>query len=127
MSVRISGLLLGAALALTITVASAQVYSANECRNALDPKSPEDLFAQGFCAGTLSGIAYTGGALELRNFVRPLDDDVRRWLCVNAPATAPVGKLVRVVIAYIEARPERMHEDFRNLALDALREAWPCK
>jgi hypothetical protein len=34
--------------------------------------------------------------------------------------------MVRVVVAYIEARPARVHEDFRNLALEALREAWPC-
>jgi Rap1a immunity proteins len=29
--------------------------------------------------------------------------------------------------SYIEARPERMHEPFRKLALEALGEAWPCK
>jgi Rap1a immunity proteins len=34
---------------------------------------------------------------------------------------------VRVVIKYIEARPERMQEPFGKLALEALEEAWPCK
>jgi hypothetical protein len=35
--------------------------------------------------------------------------------------------MVRVVIAYIEARPSRMHENFDLLALEALRTTWPCK
>jgi hypothetical protein len=34
---------------------------------------------------------------------------------------------VAVVIKYIEARPERMHERFGDLALEALTAAWPCK
>jgi hypothetical protein len=34
---------------------------------------------------------------------------------------------VAVVIKYIEARPERMHEPFGMLALEALTAAWPCK
>ena len=28
---------------------------------------------------------------------------------------------------YGEARPERMHEDFRALAVEAMQKAWPCK
>jgi hypothetical protein len=32
-----------------------------------------------------------------------------------------------VVVAYIERRPQRMHEDFGVLAVEALHEAWPCK
>jgi hypothetical protein len=33
----------------------------------------------------------------------------------------------QVIIAYIEARPQRMHEDFRVLAVEAMQKAWPCK
>jgi hypothetical protein len=36
-------------------------------------------------------------------------------------------QLVRVVVAYIDARPERMHESFAVVALEALQAAWPCK
>jgi hypothetical protein len=28
--------------------------------------------------------------------------------------------MIRVVISYVEARPERMHEDIRELAIDTL-------
>ena len=37
------------------------------------------------------------------------------------------NQAIAVVVKYIEARPERMHEDFRALALEALTAAWPCK
>jgi Rap1a immunity proteins len=38
-----------------------------------------------------------------------------------------VGQEIMVVVAYIDARPARMHENFGVLALEALRTAWPCK
>ena len=34
---------------------------------------------------------------------------------------------VRVIVSYIEAHPERMNEDFRLLANEAMAKAWPCK
>lgn len=43
------------------------------------------------------------------------------------PAGVTTGQQMRVVIAFIEARPQRLHEDFRLLAVEALRQAWPCK
>jgi hypothetical protein len=122
-----SGLLFGVALALTTSAASAQVSSANEmmphCRNALDPKSSENLYAQGACVGTIVGIAFVAVSL---NALSPSGENVRRELCVNPPATGTRGQLVRTVVAYIDARPARMHENFGVLALEALRTAWPC-
>lgn len=43
------------------------------------------------------------------------------------PAEVTWGQMVRVAITYIEARPERMHEDFGVLAVEAMQKAWPCK
>jgi hypothetical protein len=37
------------------------------------------------------------------------------------------NQAVAVVIKYIEARPERMHEPFGLLAMEAMKAAWPCK
>jgi hypothetical protein len=52
------------------------------------------------------------------------------------PSTPPVfgsaiskngrGQLVRVVVAYVEARSKRMHEPFWQLTYEALADAWPC-
>ena len=43
------------------------------------------------------------------------------------PKEVTGDQVVAVVVKYIEARPERMHEQFGKLALEALEEAWPCK
>ncbi len=42
------------------------------------------------------------------------------------PSRSTQGQAVRVVMRYIEARPERQHESFVLLALEAFRAAWPC-
>jgi hypothetical protein len=36
-------------------------------------------------------------------------------------------EVVRVVVEYIHARPERMDERFTTLALEALHGIWSCK
>jgi Rap1a immunity proteins len=51
--------------------------------------------------------------------------DASLGFCV--PDRSTVGQAVRVVVAYIDQRPERMHEYFEVLALEALRRAWPCR
>jgi hypothetical protein len=43
------------------------------------------------------------------------------------PKGSTGGQAVRVVIKYIDSRPERLHEDFLDLAAEALRTAWPCR
>jgi hypothetical protein len=49
----------------------------------------------------------------------------RRLIC--SPQNVWREQRIRVVVAFIDARPARMHEDFRQLALEALMGAWPCK
>jgi Rap1a immunity proteins len=34
---------------------------------------------------------------------------------------------VRIIVAYIEARPGQMKDDFRLLANEAMSKTWPCK
>jgi Ssp1 endopeptidase immunity protein Rap1a len=66
-----------------------------------------EFFEYGRCFGFVEGLAYTGA------------------FCV--PSGVNKNQAVAVVIKYIEARPERMHERFGDLALEALTAAWPCK
>lgn len=61
---------------------------------------------QGFCAGMVVGISSV--------------DTVCR------PGGLTTSQMVGVVIAYIEARPARMHEHFMELTREALQAAWPC-
>ena len=110
---------LAVAILLMLTMsASAQSNpqtSANEmlpgCKGLISEKTPplREALRQGRCAGYVAGLVYARSV----------------FLCVPEGATPEQG--VRVVIKYIEARPERMHEPFGKLALEALEEAWPCK
>ncbi len=42
------------------------------------------------------------------------------------PVSASINQTKKVVLKYIEDRPERLHEPFVFLAVEALRKAWPC-
>jgi hypothetical protein len=48
-------------------------------------------------------------------------------LCLDIPYGPTIDQFVKVVVAYIEARPARMHEQFEGLTIEALRAAWPCR
>src|SRR5215470_13597108 len=96
-------------------VASAQ--SQKSSANYMTPRCREfvystnrDLFLQGVCAGSVETLIF---------FL----DRSRFGICV--PKEVTVGQAVRV--AYIDQRPERMHESFRQLAIEALPQAWPCR
>jgi hypothetical protein len=114
-----------AALALTVMAAEAaeDVSSANYmmpgCRKFVTYQMVDtDSLVKGFyCAGIVTGIVFMGQFAKI---------DMN--LCLDLPRVGVVttDQITKVVIAYIEARPARMHEDFRQLALEALRTAWPC-
>jgi Rap1a immunity proteins len=113
MSARITASLFGAALALIGTVAMAEENrkSANfmmpACRDSLR-RDTSATFQQGVCTGLIEGISY-------------MDNSQCQ------PDGVTIGQEIRVVVAYIDARPARMHENFRDLVVEALRAAWPCR
>jgi len=83
------------------------------CKAFIADDAPRDiypLFEAGRCIGLMQGLGY---ALRL--------------VGVCPPAEATFAQKARVAVTYIEARPERMHEDFRVLAVEAMQKAWPCK
>jgi Rap1a immunity proteins len=77
-------------------------------------KNAELASAANFCSGVVHGLAYVGKILPAE-------------LIFCAPPTSDARQLARVVINYIDAHPQRMHEDFRMLTLEAFHQAWPCK
>jgi hypothetical protein len=130
-----AGLLLGVALALAVTAAAAEedIHSANYimpgCRNVFD--GPYSGPAQ-YCLGVITGISHM--AVLTKTFVQSFPDPagwqssyLRYSQCLDIPSGVTGFQTVRVVVTYIDARPERMHEPFSVLALEALRTAWPCK
>ena len=70
--------------------------------------------AANYCSGVVHGLAYVGKIVP-----------AEYQSC--APPTSDRRELARVVVKYIEERPQRMHEDFRKLVLEAFHNAWPCK
>ena len=72
--------------------------------------------AENFCSGMVTGLASVGQLLPSNMQFCP-------------PWNSTARELARVVVQYIEAQPERMHEDFRTLTLQAFHKAWPgpCK
>jgi len=105
---RIHAIGIAAAVALLAQQGGAAAQSQKSSANYMTPYCQEfvnstnrDLFLQGVCARSRFGIC--------------------------APKEATVGQAVRVVVAYIDQRPERMHESFRQLAIEALQQAWPCR
>jgi len=82
------------------------------CQDLIQQKG--DAYRRGLCAGILIGLNY---------FINELPPDRRSC----PPDGVKLSQAARVVLAYIERRPQRMHEDFRTLAVEAMHEAWPCK
>jgi hypothetical protein len=73
-----------------------------------------DAFKQGECTGVVRVLLRVGEALA------PKFQSCH-------PQEATLGQAVRVVIQFLETRPERLHEDFIPLAAEAMSIAWPCK
>jgi Rap1a immunity proteins len=72
-------------------------------------ESEEQVARQGFCAGIVVGLSFMGQPYGV---------------CVPAGTTSQ--QVISTVVQYIDGQPERIHEDFNPLALEALRSSWPC-
>jgi Ssp1 endopeptidase immunity protein Rap1a len=123
-----------AALALALTAAQAaqaerEEFSASTilpgCKALIDENYTREMVQQGFCMGTIRWVTQMGAAMR---YSKSIGGPTLNSLCTGRiPDEVTLAQLVRVVVKYIEARPERMHVEFGSLALDAIREAWPCR
>jgi len=121
MTKSVAGLFGAAALALTVTAALAVEdinSSANLtmplCRVLIDHTNlftlnANALMGAGHCAGIIEGLSYAGSG-------------------ICAPPSGFFNtQAIKIVVVYIDARPARLHEPFLKLAIEALRDAWPCR
>jgi hypothetical protein len=120
---RASGCLAGVGLLLALMSGDAVAQQQNmdsgnymlpHCKRFGEPPGRGSPFMEGVCTGSILSLAFVGPSLT-------------STLRFCPPQQATKNQIIRVVVAYIEARPARMHEDFRDLARDALRAAWPCQ
>jgi hypothetical protein len=72
---------------------------------------------EGACFGAVQTLTILRGFL--REFL-----PARYRFCM--PEGATTGEAIRLIVSYMESRPERLHEQFVLLAIEALAEAWPC-
>lgn len=116
---RTSGLLVRILVLIAVVIAdSAVTFAASDqnaasfvmpgCRGYL-AKTQKNLFLNGLCVGMVDVLSTYSG----------------RDVC--HPANATTGQSVQVVVKYIDDRPARQNENFKQLALEALMAAWPCK
>jgi|SRR5262245_28586654 len=125
----VSVILIATCVTILVTTGHAQpspqpnLFSANNlmkgCRSFLAGKwestdTRDDAFIRGVCVGTVTTLVATAEAIGTTTGV-----------C--RPEQATISQQVRVVVTYIDARPNRFHEDLRVLSMEALRDAWPCK
>jgi hypothetical protein len=78
------------------------------------PRTDREIVSATYCVGAVSALVGIG----------PLLSPQYRF-CFPGGVTA--GEAVQVVAAYLESNLSRLHEDFRQLAIAAMRQAWPCK
>src|SRR5215469_17882452 len=72
-------------------------------------ESQEEVSRMGFCAGIVVGLSFMGQSYGI---------------CVPAGTTAQ--QVTSTVVQYIDGQPARIHEDFNQFAVEALRASWPC-
>ena len=81
-------------------------YVLQGCRSFISA-GRDDYLAQGICMGAVKAIIQT-----------------HQRLC--RPKVLTTDQAIRVIIAYIDSRPARLHENFYGLAIEAMENAWPC-
>jgi hypothetical protein len=99
----------GPALAQLQDTGSAE-YVIVGCRDGISGENRQP-FRQGLCGGIVQTILYFG----------------RTSFNVCIPEGVTMGQAIRVVVAYIDQRPERLHDRFETLALEILQQSWPCQ
>jgi hypothetical protein len=86
-----------------------------ECQLVIrDAKTNLDAVKASYCVGFMRAILYTGEYLEAQYRFCP-------------PSRVTVEQATSVFLKYLNANPEQTHLAPENLAVTALRRAWPCK
>src|SRR5215212_8142712 len=112
------GLILGTS-ALAQENKSSANYMLPYCRAAVNNKPPTlstDAVLQGMCVGIVDAIDFVMSEYQ------PEEQEYRSC----PPSDVILKQAVQVVITYIDARPERMNENFKKLAIEAIHDARPC-
>jgi hypothetical protein len=121
------GCLAVAGLAMWLGCTSVQAATANEvlpaCKLYLSGVDKHGAVGQSEVPHLMDAGECLGAIYALLTVSHTLTEPLK--FCPPAEFEAEQG--MRVVVAYIENRPERARQDFTMLALEALRAKWPCQ
>src|SRR5262245_31054242 len=73
-----------------------------------DDTNIQNPFRAGRCAGIIETLRFTGFRT-----------------CI--PQETTNGQVGNVLLRYLDQHPQRLHENFKVLAVEALQRAWPCR
>ncbi|WP_391564517.1 Rap1a/Tai family immunity protein [Sinorhizobium meliloti] len=82
-----------------------------------DQLTAPNTLASGFCYGSMTTLQ------QLSNLQWPGNNEPMLGLCV--PSAVRTTQYARIVIKYLQAHPEKLHEDGSYLAWQALQEVYP--
>jgi Rap1a immunity proteins len=94
-------------------------YMLPHCRAAVNKEElarPADAVVRGVCIGIIEAI----------DFMMSEFPPQEKQYSSCPPSGVSLEQTVRVVITYTEGRPQRMNENFKTLAVEAIHDAWPC-
>jgi Rap1a immunity proteins len=88
----------------------------NHCQSVRQERAARS-FEAGVCVGILQTLRY----------IQPLLDPKYGKAGYCLPQEVSDEQEVQAVVSYLQSHPERLSEEGRTIALDALHEAFPCK
>jgi hypothetical protein len=89
---------------------------------AAEVKSDQVSFLQDYPSGICWGAFST-----LQRVIVQANTDRRPIFNVCAPEKSTRTQIIEVFVEYARRNPQRLHEDFFDVAIDALRGAFPCQ
>jgi hypothetical protein len=111
----VAALMLNSGAVLAEADRSSADYMMPYCRQWIAPRvgPAKDDLGRGICYGIVATL---------------VDVFLNHDFCIYGGARGPTNEqFIRVVVKYIDGRPERLKENFYILAHEGLQATWPCK
>ncbi|AFY20781.1 Rap1a/Tai family immunity protein [Pseudomonas sp. UW4] len=89
------------------------------CKNVLSNNEAE---STSYTAGYCTAVVATVGDL-----IKSINHDLGPKLQICVPGGVSNGQMVRVLVKYLEANPEKLHINATALTIFATQQAFPCK
>ncbi|MGQ0698113.1 MAG: Rap1a/Tai family immunity protein [Panacagrimonas sp.] len=124
---RLRAAFLSTAMLLVANLANAEVAISGStvlrgCNSVLNNEKRSNSLEQGECLGTIAAI------MTVFSYIATLPASARPpTLDACLPDEATVGQVVRITVKWLEENPEYLHLAAAQLAMNAVRDAFPCR